>query len=524
VLCIPQIGRRWLACCLVCLGFTSLATGSGTQDIQLEPLGRYQSGEFGTSACEIVAYDSTSGLLFVTNASANSVIALDISEPDRPVVSFTIDLAPYGAGVNSVAVSRGRVAVAVESEPMQNPGRVVFFDADGAFESSVRVGSLPDMLTFTPDGRFVLVANEGQPNEAYTTDPEGSVSVIRVPADGRVRQRDVRTVGFGDLDPDDLDGSVRIFGPEASVARDLEPEYIAVDPDGRHAYVVAQENNAMLRINIRGARLAGIWGLGTKDHALRTNAMDASDRDGGVRIGPWPVEGYYQPDTIAAYSVGRGTFIVTANEGDARDYAGYSEVARVADIALDPDAFPDARLLQREENLGRLNITTARGDTDGDGDFDRLYTFGGRGFSIFDTRGRLVWDSGSEFERVVAEVLPEGFNSNHDDNASFDGRSDNKGPEPEALALGAIGDRTYAFIGAERVGGIFTYDISNPYAPEFVAYTSARDFSGDPAAGTAGDLGPECLVFVPGHESPIGEPLLIGAYEVSGSVAIFRIK
>lgn len=496
-------------------------TGGGA--VELEFLGRYETGAFDEGAAEIVAFDKRSGLAFVTNANANTVDALDISDPSNPTLEFTIDLSPYGAGVNSVAVFDGLVAVAVEADVKQDPGTVAFFDAAGNFKSAVTVGALPDVVTFTPDGRYLLVANEGEPNDEYTVDPEGSVSVIRIRPGREIRQRDVRTADFSRIRPSDLDRSVRIFGPGASIAQDLEPEYIAVSADSRTAYVVCQENNAIVEVNIRAARVTDIWGLGVKNHSLAANAMDVSNRDGAINITTWPVFGFPLPDSIATYEAGGRTFIVTANEGDARDYDGFSEEARVGSLTLDPDAFPDAATLQLNENLGRLNITTTAGDTDGDGDYDRLFSYGARSFSIYDTTGRLVFDSGSDLEDITAMLLPDEFNSTNDENGSFDNRSDDKGPEPEALTVGTIGDRTYAFIGAERIGGIFVYDITNPRDPAFESYINTRDFSGDPALGTAGDLAPEGLVFISADDSPTGEALLLAAHEVSGTTAIFRI-
>lgn len=505
------------------LAVATTAAPSIAQTVELEFLGRYETGAFDEGAAEIVVYDAHSGLAFVTNANANTVDALDIADPSNPVLAFTIDLSPYGAGVNSVAVFDGLVAVAVEADVKQDPGTVAFFDARGNFKSAVTVGALPDMVAFTPDGRYLLVANEGEPSDDYTVDPEGSVSVIRIRPGREVRQRDVRTADFSRIRPRDLDRSVRIFGPGASIAQDLEPEYIAVSADSRTAYVVCQENNAIVEVNIRAARVSDIWGLGVKNHGLAANAMDVSNRDGEINITTWPVFGFPLPDSIATYEAGGRTFIVTANEGDARDYDGFSEEARVKDLTLDPDAFPRAAALQLDENLGRLNITTTLGDTDGDGDYDRLFSYGARSFSIYSTDGELVFDSGSDLEEITAMLLPDDFNSTNDENGSFDNRSDDKGPEPEALTVGAIGGNTYAFIGAERIGGIFVYDITNPNEPAFESYINTRDFSGDPALGTAGDLAPEGLVFISADDSPTGEALLLAAHEVSGTTAIFRV-
>lgn len=253
------------------------------------------------------------------------------------------------------------------------------------------------------------------------------------------------------------------------------------------------------------------------------NGLDASDSDGAINITNWPVLGMYQPDALASYEVKGETFIITANEGDGRDYDGFSEEAEVKDLVLDPTAFPNAAELQADETLGSLTVTTANGDTDGDGDFDKLYAFGGRSFSIWDTQGNLVYDSGDDFEQITAALLPENFNSDNTENNSFDSRSDNKGPEPEGVAIGAIDDHIYAFIGLERIGGVMVYDVTNPESPTFIEYVNNRNFEGDALAGTAGDLGPEGLTFIAAEDSPNGKPLLAVANEVSGTTTLFEI-
>ncbi|MEZ5299685.1 MAG: choice-of-anchor I family protein [Verrucomicrobiales bacterium] len=217
----------------------------------------------------------------------------------------------------------------------------------------------------------------------------------------------------------------------------------------------------------------------------------------------------YMPDAIVAFEAMGETFIISANEGDSRDYDGFSEEARVEDLDLDPTAFPNAAELQSRAELGRLKTTTTLGDTDGDGDYDEIYAFGGRSFSIWDAKGNLVFDSGDQLERLVAEYLPANFNASNDSNG-FDGRSDDKGPEPEGLAIGQLDGRTYAFLGLERVGGVMIFDITYPYSPVFVDYFNNRDFSADPEdeLELAGDLGPEGLKFIPASDSPNGKPLL----------------
>jgi hypothetical protein len=254
------------------------------------------------------------------------------------------------------------------------------------------------------------------------------------------------------------------------------------------------------------------------------NGLDASDRDNAINIRNWPIFGMYQPDAIASYRVGNKTYLITANEGDARDYDTFAEEARIKDLALDPVAFPNAAALQADAALGRLTVTTTLGDTDNDGDYDELYVFGGRSFSIWDDQGNLVYDSGEDFERITAQLFPNDFNSNNDGNGTFDNRSDNKGPEPEGVTTGVINGRTYAFIGLERIGGVMVYDVTSPKSPEFIQYINPRDFAGNAAAGTAGDLGPEGILFISAADSPTGKPLVVVANEVSGSTGIFEIN
>jgi hypothetical protein len=267
--------------------------------------------------------------------------------------------------------------------------------------------------------------------------------------------------------------------------------------------------------------------LGVKDHGMAGNGIDASNRDGVINIATYPgVFGMFQPDAIAAYRSQGRQYIVTANEGDARDYDGFSEEDRVGDLTLNPDMFPDAEVLQDDAVLGRLNITTTLGDWDNDGAYEELYAYGARSFSIFKPTGRgmrLIFDSADQLEQLTAAALPFDFNSTNDENGSFDNRSDDKGPEPEGLALGEINGRTYLFLGLERIGGIMVYDITMPRSPEFVQYINNRDFSGDAEAGTAGDLAPEGLTFIPARKSPTGDPMLAVANEVSGTTTLFHI-
>ncbi|MDY7004672.1 MAG: choice-of-anchor I family protein [Cyanobacteriota bacterium] len=899
-------------------------------DPQLRPLGTYETGVFGESAAEIVAHHPNTQRVFVVNANNATIDVLDISDPSNPDRINQIDVSPFGAGANSVAVNdNGIVAVAVEAEVAQNPGTVAFFDADGDTLNQVTVGALPDMLTFTSDGTKVLVANEGEPNDDYSNDPEGSVSIIDISGGvENLTQTDVSTADFSAFNGREEElrnKGVRIFGPGSNAAKDFEPEYIAVDANDTTAFVTLQENNAVAVVDIENATildvlplgvkdysrglpslttfefpdfplgttegdqeillggLSGLWYEGTDDDgnlqfvtvpdrgpngaptdvdndgdnerpfalpdyqarivrftldedsgdieiteqiflnredgttpitglpnipgideepvdlsgnlleydplgadmegivinddgtywtvdeyrpaiyhfdvdgslidrfvpegtaalagetegtfgtetlpeeysnrrrnrgfeaiALDTdedilysfiqtplanpdrsasddssvirmlgidpetgepvaeyvyllekptidpdngsllvdkigdavydadndtfyilerdssttatgkkfifeidltgatnlladdapnlpdgttleqltadelaaldiqpvnktkitnlpslgylagdkpeglsllpdgrlavlndndfglrddqilgdgtvplnpdpvpvvlgvidfsesNQLDPSDEDGGINLDNWPVFGLFQPDSIASFEINDETFYATANEGDSRDYDGFSEEVRVGDEEYVLDENFDVAAIEDEAALGRLQVTNTEGDLDGDGDFDQIFAYGGRSFSIWDAAGNLVFDSGDAFEQITAEERPEAFNSNGDED-SFDTRSDAKGPEPEAITTGVLDGKTYAFIGLERIGGIMVYDVSEPTTPTFEQYIN-----------NPGDIGPEGLKFISPEDSPNGDALLVVANEVSGTTTVYE--
>jgi uncharacterized repeat protein (TIGR01451 family) len=487
-------------------------------------------GVVSTNGAEIAAFDAGSDRLFVVAGSVVETQKIDnkgaITADGSLALGFT-PTAGTNAIPNSVAVKNGIVAVAYAIQNTtinaQEAGQVSFYRAaTGAFLNSVTVGALPDMLTFTPDGTRVLVANEGEPNsygQANSVDPEGSVSIINIA--GGVGAATVQTASFTSFNSqiDALKAAgVRITAPGATVAQDLEPEYIAVSPDGLTARVTLQENNAIAILDIASATITSILPLGVKDHSLPGNGLDASDRDltastGTINIRNQPVFGLYQPDAIASFSINGQAYYITANEGDARDYTGFAEESRVGatGYVLDPVKFPNAAALKQNSNLGRLTVTKATGDTDGDGDIDRIEAFGARSFSIWDASGKQVFDSGDQLEQITATQVPTLFNSDGAI-ASFDTRSDNKGPEPEGVAIGVINNRTYAFIGLERVGDVIVYDVTNPTQPQFIQYLNTPE-----------DIGVEGLSFVAASDSPTGKPLLVTANEVSKTVALFEI-
>ncbi|SDJ75242.1 choice-of-anchor I family protein [Streptomyces indicus] len=471
------------------------------------PLELRHLSTFSSQAAEIVAYDRTSRHAFVTGADTLTLDIVDVADAELPRRVRTVDLSAYGDGaVTSVAAHDGLIAVAVESADAATRGTVVLLRPDGRVLRALPAGYGPDMVTFSKDGDTVLVADEGEPGgyAAGDTDPEGSVTLVDL---SRGWQRAAtRTADFRAYNHRRLDPSVRISGPGASVAQDLEPEYITVDQHSRKAYVTLQENNAVATVDLRSGRVTDLTGLGYKDHSRSGNGLDTSDKDGAIAITTRPLLGVYMPDAAAAFERRGRTYYVVANEGDAREYGDYEDLTRLADLdpALLPKGFDPALL--DDKAMGRLDVLNSAPAGPG----GPLYSAGGRSFSIRDAEGRLVWDSGDLLERLTAQIDPANFNAEGE--GDFDKRSDNKGPEPEGLTVGEVDGRTYAFVLLERPGGVMTFDITDPRKPRFQGWTR-----------TAGDASPEGVSFVPAYASPTREPLLLVANEGSQTTTTYEL-
>lgn len=496
------------------------------QEIELVHVTSFDPSGSNNSTCEVVVYDAGSQKIITNSAVTGIIDIIDFSNPVAPSVVHSIDMNPYG-GVTSVAVKNGIIAVASPNVNEQLDGSVVFFDINGNFISQVTVGALPDMITFTPDGTKVLTANEGEPNNAYTIDPEGSISIIDI-SNGvnNLSQSNVTTLYFTSFNAQEaslIASGIRKTKSTSTLSQDLEPEYITINDQSTKAWVSLQENNAIAEIDLTNNTIVDIWALGTRDVSLMGNGYDVCDNNNQILIANWPIKSFYQPDAMAHFTVNGVNYLITANEGDEKEYSGLNERTTVGSnsYVLDPVAFPNAAMLKRSYNLGRMRVTNLNGDIDNDGDFDEIYSVGTRSFSIFnaDTK-QLIYDSGDDFEMYTALTAPFNtiFNSNHEDN-SFKNRSRAKGPEPEGIAIAKICNRLYGFISLERIGGVMVYNISDPNNISFVDYKNARN-----TTTYAGDHGPETLIFIPGNDSPDGEPYIIVANEISGTLSIFRVQ
>lgn len=579
------------------------------RNLTLEVVGRFSANDldsfdsennlFGKSAAEIVQFHRASNSAFAVNGAENQIEVISLAElPTEAVVSpmtdhsltsteFTfpssIDVADGSGGIktlalgdaNSIAIHGDLLAIAVAADTKTDKGAILFYTLDnmgqGTLVKGVEAGALPDMVTFTPDGTKALVANEGEPNSDYTIDPEGTLSVIEItggmPADTASEVNFTSDLIFKNDSLDDAtydvstEAGIRALLSDAgvklspatkgaittSVAQDLEPEYITVSADSKTAFVALQENNALAIVDLTEMEVQ-VKALGYKDWG--DYELDFTNKDEvPVFMSVENVYGMYQPDTIDSFEWNGATFIVSANEGDARDYDGYSEEERGKDLTIEPgsalemvyDDAAAALALESKDALGRIKVTTELGDKDGNSEYDSFYTYGARSFSIWDQNGNLIYDSGDDFGKIAASILGDNFNSTHTENKG-DNRSDDKGGEPEAIAVGQVGEKTYAFIAQERAGDLFVYDITNPFNTSFVTHYNNRDFEvsfeldddlDNPCdksegmncddAPMAGDLGPESIKFVDAEDSPNGNALIIVGNEVSGSVTVYQV-
>ena len=525
-------------------------------------------------AAEIVQYQQSTGWIYAINSSGDkaTVDILDLNNVDpaaltkdsEGVVTNTnmstvmqIDLSQNTAGdANSVSVSNSLniLAVAMAANNTGERGFIAFYDISGPspiFIKNVQVGYLPDMVVISNDGNKVVVANEGEPNGDYSIDPEGSISIIDI-NDGVISDNAINLdfTALNDQKNALMAQGVMFANPSGrtingnlintSVAMDLEPEYVAISADNQTAFISIQENNALAIVDLTNNTLKEVKGLGFKDWS--NYQIDASDKDGGINFQSYQnLFGMYQPDTIATFTWQEANFIISANEGDGREYffdvsseadcmskggldydeddgcLAYIDESRVEDLTLDPIAF--AQVNNDDDDIGRLKVSTVKGDVDGDGDYDQLYTYGARSFSIWDQNGNIIFDSGDDVGKITAAIPGPAFTHDEDTNEG-DTRSDAKGAEPEALTIGKIGESTYAFIGLERMAGIMIYDITNPFNVSFVDYFINRGTTEE--AEITGDLAPEGMKFIPATAT--SNAMLIVGNEISGSVSVWEIS
>lgn len=502
-----------------------------TNELNLNLLSSFSNGTSGVNSAEIVAHCRLTQRLFIANSVAGKMDIVDFANPAAPVLISSIDITPYG-NINSIAVHDGIIAVAMENSNAQENGKIVFFDPDGVYVNEVPTGAMPDMITFSKDFTKVITANEGEPNSTYSIDPEGSITVVDI-SGGIVNltsanATQIPLTQFNGQEIALRAQGIRIFSTSASVAQDLEPEYVAVSDDNTRAYITLQENNAILVVDLLTNTIESIRALGFADYSEDSgNSLDASDQSGAIlNTAGIPIRGVYMPDAISYSTINGNGYVFMANEGDSREFGSVVDANRISSSTfnnLDPIAFPQASILRNNRFLGRLSALKYSGDTDGDGDYDELHVMGSRSFTIRNAEtNELVFDSKDLFEKITANsaLTSTFFNASNTTGAAVSkNRSDDKGPEPEGVTVAEIDGIHYAFIALERVGGCMVFNVENPNAPVFVTYANNRTLN-----GSGPDLGAEGIIFIDAADSPTGEPILILANEVSSTLSIFSVR
>ncbi|HIX82543.1 MAG TPA: choice-of-anchor I family protein [Candidatus Erysipelatoclostridium merdavium] len=464
---------------------------------------------------EIVKYNKYNQTMYLVSGKTQSVHIVNLNnvnsnsnttlEATKTVTLESIGINDAG-DITSVDVSPDgkEIAIAIQHKDYDKNGYIARFDANGQLINIHEAGIQPDMITYSPDGSLILTANEGEPRQGYeagTVDPKGSITAL-----------DTNTNQSYDIDFTAFDNAESraalvadnvIIKKDTAPSVDFEPEYITISNDSLTAYVTLQEANSIATIDLTTKQVTRVDSLGFKDYSSGDNKVDLYKKDDAINItNTDEFLGIYMPDGISSYEVDGKTYLLTANEGDSREWGDYiNEV--------------EEKYGESESKIVTLNTD----DYDGFDDLSKKYLFGGRSFSIIDASTMtMVSDSNGEFEEITAKLLPEYFNCSNDD-ISFEDRSGKKGPEPEDIKTMIIDGKVMAFIGLERIGGVMMYDVSDPTNPTYVDYLNLRDFSDD----ISGSVSPEGLCTVSAKDSPTNKPMLIIANEVSGDVNVVKV-
>jgi hypothetical protein len=517
--------------------------------IKITEIASISSGD-GAGSSEIAAFHAGSKRIFATNGVKNSIDIFDISDVANPKKIDSISLERYGNDITSVAAGKDVVVAAMlvtetfsaTGVPTTPNGKIVVFDTNGTFLSATDIlGVLPDSVTFAPNGTTALVAIEAQPvcakddpataekestDYSKASDPVGGVSVVDL-TDPTAPV--VRFAGFDQFTVEEMRAKgIAVSSVVDDVSKDFEPEFVTA-ADNKTAYVTIQEANAIGKLNIETATFESI--TRAFESKLSNTARDTSDKDSGA--GPRNyrnVVGASQPDAIASFKVGSGHYFLTANEGDAREYTCLNDDLRAASLIVDPKRFGDWTTLSGTADLGRAKVNPNIGDKDGDGDIDTIHLRGSNSMTMY-RNGYAYWDSGDLLNQIQTQAFGvaniNGSHSYSKDLSTMNyvgqDRSDDKGAEPEGVALGMVGDRRIAILGLERMTALAIFDITRPLEPVFQEWLQMLPTKATPAADVK-HWSPEGIVFVPADKSPSGKALIITSYELSGSLSIHEIE
>jgi hypothetical protein len=445
---------------------------------------------------EISATVTIGGKLFVFSSGGGST--LQVTDATTASAPDLLERVAYGGGYISTSVASYGNLLAVALSPADydtsgGQGLVRFYrvGVDGTLTqiADVLVGYLPDGIAFNETGTKLVIANEGQPAVGYTLDRPGSIGIIDITGRAGQERFSYTDLGFAGIT---LPEGFRLSGPAGTTqANDIEPEYVSIL--GNYAYVTLQENNAVAKVNLATKTIEKIFSLGTVDYS--TQLVDLTDRDGGFKplLGQ-AYEGLRMADGIAAYSVKGKDYFITANEGDGREYFA---------LGADPDE-DDPVYTDEKRGSGNANRVKRLTD-DANVGTDLTTTFGSRSITIFDgDTGTVLWDSGNTLQTIAFAA-----------GVYDDGRSDDKGVEPEGVVVAKVDGRSYAIVSLERGTSsmLAVFDVTDPTAGQFVTSTVIP-----------GSISPEGLTVVDAKQSPTGRAQLVVSNEISNTLNVFDLE
>ena len=517
--------------------------------VKVTEISSITSGD-GEGSAEIATFHAASKRVFATNGVKNTIDIFDISDVSNPKKVGSVALSPYGNDVTSVAAGKDVVVAVVNvadkfsatGVPTTTNGKIVVFDTNGKVLSSPDVlGVLPDSVSFAPNGTTALVAIEAQPvcakddpataakeDTDYTkaSDPVGGVTVVDL---SNPSAPVLRFAGFDQFTVSEMRAKgIAVSSVVNNISKDFEPEFVSA-VDNNYAYVTIQEANAIGKLNIQSATFESI--TRAFESRVARVARDTSDRDAGAGPRTYTnVVGASQPDAIAGFTVGAGQYFVTANEGDAREYTCLNDDLRASALKVDAKRFPDWKTLSGSAALGRAKVNPTIGDKDGDGDIDTIHLRGSNSMTMY-RNGIAIWDSADLLDQIQTQAFGvaniNGSHSLSSDKSTMNylgqDRSDDKGAEPEGVAVGMVGDRRIAILGLERMTALAIFDITQPRNPVFQEWLQMLPTKATPAKDVK-HWSPEGIVFVPADKSPSGKALIITSYELSGSLSIHQIE
>ena len=504
----------------------------------------------GEGSHEIATFHAGSKRVFATNGVKNAIDIYDISDVASPKKVGSVALSSYGNDVTSVAAGKDVVVAVVNVSdkfsatgvPTTTNGKIVVFDTNGKVLSSPDVlGVLPDSVTFAPNGTTALVAIEAQPvcakddpataakedtDYSKASDPVGGVTVVDL---SNPASPVLRFAGFDQFSIFEMRAKgIAVSSVVNNVSKDFEPEFVTA-VDNNYAYVTIQEANAIGKLNIGSATFESI--SRAFESKVSRVARDTSDRDAGAGPRTYTnVVGASQPDAIAGFTIGAGQYFVTANEGDAREYTCLNDDLRGSALKVDARRFPDWSILSGSAALGRAKVNPTIGDEDGDGDIDTIHLRGSNSMTMY-RNGIVIWDSAELLDQIQTKAFGvtniNGSHSLSSDKSTMNyvgqDRSDDKGSEPEGVAVGMVGNRRIAILGLERMTALAIFDITQPRNPVFQEWLQMLPTKATPAKDVK-HWSPEGIIFVPADKSPSGKALVITSYELSGSLSIHQIE